>query len=662
MQNNVANIFEKIEQRLEVKRNHASWLRQAITLCVCISSLGLANQSLAQSVDISRPLSGEMHCSGGERKYGVVFAFAKIDGETVARRWLGILGERGPQKPRLQLQDTMYLVEEGSDSITLNPAFGIAGTTEISTLDSITLQVQDSQNEILGSEEGCTYKLSVFPSETAHLDALPDALPEASVANVGFSNKMALFADQFGAFLRYSRPERISCMYAITGGNGNYTRHALFARDFCNTSEFEMESATNLVIIGSDGRRSEIRFQQADRYIQTLQSAEAALSQQRSLEGSTLPTLLATAEGEYGAKLNTGFGYADYLVSVTSTGVRVNIDGVTLRCEQVVDPDTGDIYTTGHDRGNCGSGQFQAGRNPRDNSITYSITSQPAPINLPFLSGEMGDNWLDTVPEVATIKGISLGQRLPGSASEISGYDRLRDRGQLSRYSRSSLGIMGTTNRTNYFESATYLHASVPQELPNNLGSMSFDDLGIYGVNGHVVAMLRRFEPPEEQAPRFDSIQEALISSYGTPTISNRSGAGMVYEWHFSNQGTLLTEAQGTTCQSRFDSDRKDSRFIFLEHQQIETLSLAEIYAGNRPDIEDRHQSMKLRVSSECSYSIRYHIHPAEGGLLKFLVASMYAYDPVRTEIWEARRGELAADIAEDLELQKSSRSVAPDL
>ena len=373
----------------------------------------------------------------------------------------------------------------------------------------------------------------------------------------------------------------------------------------------------------------------------------------------SLQDFIEGAEGEYGANLSIGMGYAEFLVSVTKAGVRVDIDGVMWNCTHVIDPATSMTYVSDQRRGTCGTGAFRGVRND-DRSLTFAIESLADPTTVPFLSRDMGDAWIETVPPAAVIRGIALGRPMPIASNEVEGYSVLQDRGRMSSFSWSSLGFMGF-QRSNYFEGADYILLTEPRDLPNAAGSVSLDNLGAYGVDGRVVAVLRQYEPLEDEAPRHDAVQNALFSTYGEPSVTQRSGAGSVYEWHFDSDGTLLDSRASRSCENRFDSDQTDSRLVFLEQTVLET-SLAEILQGRPARVENRYQQMKLRVAAECSYTIRYHIHPSAEGLLDRMTASMYAYDPVRTEIWGDRRRTLEDEIEEELNLQISSESITPDL
>jgi hypothetical protein len=249
---------------------------------------------------------------------------------------------------------------------------------------------------------------------------------------------------------------------------------------------------------------------------------------------------------------------------------------------------------------------------------------------------------------------------MPSGSEEIEGYSAFQDRGLMSSFSWSSFGFAGFSN-SNYFESAQYVLLTEPRELPNAAGPVSLDNLGVYGVDGRVVAVLRQFEPLEDESPRYEAVDTALRSTYGEPSVAQRAGAGSVYEWHFDSRGALLDTASSRSCENRFDSNETDSRLVFLEQTVLNT-TLAEILEGKPARVESEHQQLKLRVAGECSYTIRYHIHPSEEGLLDRMTASMYAYDPVRTEIWGDLRNELETKIAEELELQISSESITPEL
>ncbi|MGH1458428.1 MAG: hypothetical protein ACRBBT_05950 [Paracoccaceae bacterium] len=610
--------------------------------------------------DFSKPLSGEYSCRNGAKTYGAVFSFVKKGESLFARQWISTFGNASGARPYVNVHDTVFRVEDGPDGVLLSPARELANNRDIASIDAITLR-QNSTGSVSGEEEGCVYNLS--PLETITSKDLPQVLGSAPVhsANVGFSTSLLLFSDEYGTFVSLDNRQKTTCIYSISGENGTYTRTPLFALDDCSQGQLELSSDGNGVWIGADGRGTKIKFQAADKYAARLAEVTQVAQQQKALEATSISDFVANAQGEYGAKLSTGMGYADYLVSVTPSGVRIDVDGVPWRCEYVVEPETSEVFLVGKNGSSCGGGQFQGARDPDNGDLTFALSSNPKPVTLPFISGDMGEGWTSKVPEVAVIKGIALGDKMPTTDAEIPGYTRIQDRGQLSRFSRSSMGMMGVTNSTNYFESATYLKASAPQKLPDGSGSISFDDLGVYGVNGKVVAVFRYQEPQKEQAPRFEAVTEALLSSYGTPTITDRSGAGYVYEWHFAPNGTLLDAKSGQNCQSRFTSDYLDSRFVLLEREKLET-SLTEIYQGKPARIEPETKYLKLRVSSECGFSIRYHIHPSEEGLLRFMQASMYAYDPVRSEIWSARREKLDAEIKKDLELQKTSQAVSPDL
>jgi hypothetical protein len=222
------------------------------------------------------------------------------------------------------------------------------------------------------------------------------------------------------------------------------------------------------------------------------------------------------------------------------------------------------------------------------------------------------------------------------------------------------MGMLGAS-ATNYLDNANYHHAAAPQTLPATNAKISFDDLGIYSIDDKVVAVLRYFEPPEMLAPRYDAVQQALNSTYGEPTFLNRSGVGHVYEWHFDLRGVILAASEAAQCQSKLNGDTSNARGLLLVHEKLET-SLQEIALGRAPRIETATVGQQLRVSSACGYSIRYHIHPRTSGLLQRMTASMYAYDPVRTEIWRDREAEISSEIARNLKTQERSLSISPDL
>ena len=358
--------------------------------------------------------------------------------------------------------------------------------------------------------------------------------------------------------------------------------------------------------------------------------------------------------GEYGAKIMVSLGYyVDYLIAVTPEGIRVDADGFGS-CSYVVDTKTAETFLYDGNAQKCSSARFKLVE-ANKNSITFTFEDWEKSFSVPFLSGDMGEAWKDNAPNSAVIKGIKLGDGAPQSANELDGYTKFVDRGLLGQFAKTSIGFSGFSS-TNYFDGARYLHGSAPQPLPGGR-SISFDDIGVYTVAGDVVAVMRRFEPPEEQAPRYDATREALIATYGQPTIEK----GGNFEWHHDASGALLTKSEGRNCEGRFNGDASNERSIFMTHQELES-SLVEAFQGVPSRIEDKTMARNIRSTAECAYSIRYNIHSTEGGLLDRLWASMYAYDPLRSEIWNDRSARITDEIRKELKLQKNSADIKPDL
>lgn len=172
-------------------------------------------------------------------------------------------------------------------------------------------------------------------------------------------------------------------------------------------------------------------------------------------------------------------------------------------------------------------------------------------------------------------------------------------------------------------------------------------------------SLMRVLEPPEDEAPRYDAVIEAMKSTYGEPTIfRNRT----VYECHFDKAGTLLDSRDGQDCGNRFTANREDSRVVMLQRPELDSMSLVAIYAGQQPCIKQGSEQGKLRVAPGCAYSIIYNVRPRESGVLYKMTALAYAHDPVRSDIWEERMPRLSEEISEELALQQTSRDIAPDL
>lgn len=377
-----------------------------------------------------------------------------------------------------------------------------------------------------------------------------------------------------------------------------------------------------------------------------------------SAQYAELTDLIANGKGEYAAQVSprTGF-YVDYTVSVTDAGILIAADAMMTKCSYVVDAETGKTFAL-EARGRCDTGEFRGERS--GSNIVFAFDGSKNTITLPLVSGAMGDRWIQHVPEAAVIKGIRLGSPAPSSVSDTPGYGALVNHGPLSKFSRSSIGMMGVTN-TNFFERANYLHASESRPIGSTGMTISFDDVAIYSVDGIVAAVMRYQSPPAEEAPRYDAVQEALIKNYGQPTESRRSGAGIIHEWHFDSRGDPAGPKAARACGFRFNGDRNNSRNIILQRQEIDAHYL-DIVAGRPARITQKTDTVGLRASIECGYSIQYHTHPTRDGFLDYMRAVMYAHDPVRTEIWTDRGDALTQRISQEIERHKDSSNIKPDL
>lgn len=472
--------------------------------------------------------------------------------------------------------------------------------------------------------------------------------------------------DEFGAFITMrSDTEGRSCLYEVRpSGEMTLERRLLHSFGRCTDGLVTYTARGPLLVMdwGGGYRQPVGALTAQNQKIAALLSGPKAGVSKHSASGQAedASAILSPEwkEGEYAAQVQVGLGqFVDYSVAKTGSGVRIVAQGRGA-CFYAVNPDTGETYVYKSTTQNCDAGKFV----PVDTTtgLTFKFESWDQPITLPFVSGDMGQSWVDNIPEVAKIKGVALGDRVPQSADALEGYTLLANRGPLGRFHRSSMGMLGAS-ATNYLDNANYHHAAAPQTLPATNAKISFDDLGIYSIDDKVVAVLRYFEPPEMLAPRYDAVQQALNSTYGEPTFLNRSGVGHVYEWHFDLRGVILAASEAAQCQSKLNGDTSNARGLLLVHEKLET-SLQEIALGRAPRIETATVGQQLRVSSACGYSIRYHIHPRTSGLLQRMTASMYAYDPVRTEIWRDREAEISSEIARNLKTQERSLSISPDL
>lgn len=362
----------------------------------------------------------------------------------------------------------------------------------------------------------------------------------------------------------------------------------------------------------------------------------------------------AGVRGIYGDRVRFGNEWADFEVSITDTGAKLVFDALR-DCESVVDPEDGEIYVFKARRDDCATGRFQVLEGGDEITFTYEVW-QGQTLTLPRKAGEMGNDWISNAPQNARIKGIAIGDDLPGSATELDGYSHLRQIGPLGMFSSSSIGFMGSTS-TNWFENAVYHHASNPRSVSS--GTISLDDLGIFSVDDQIVALMRVYEPPEDEAPRYDAILSTLEETYGTPSDSSQRNS---FEWHYDQGGNLLSEMDAKNCQNTTGNASDRSRSILVRSSRLEDLSLSQAYSGVQREVEAQTDSFNLAVGSGCAYSIVYLVYPTDSGLLDRMTAVSYAHDPIRSEIWNSKAERLSAEISRELELQKRSQDVAPDL
>jgi hypothetical protein len=472
--------------------------------------------------------------------------------------------------------------------------------------------------------------------------------------------------DKFGAFITMrSDTEGRSCLYEIRPtGEMTLERHLLHSVGRCTEGLVTYTARGPILVMDWGGGYKQpvgpltAQDRKIEAFLAVLESGETESGALGQSGDVSVGSSSEWKDGEYAAQVQVGLGqFVDYSVAKTGSGVRIVAQGRGA-CFYAANPDTGDTYVYKSTAQNCDAGRFVFV--DTSTGLTFKFESWEQAITLPFVSGDMGQSWLENIPDVARIKGLALGGEVPQSAAGLDGYTLLTNQGALGRYHRSSMGMLGAS-ATNYLDNAVYHHAAAPQPLPGTSETISFDDLGIYSIDDKVVAVLRYFEPPEMFAPRYDAVQQALMSSYGEPTLMNRSGVGHVYEWHFDPRGVLLPAIEGERCQSKLNGDTTNARNLLLVHEKLET-SLQEIALGRAPRIETATVGQQLRVSSECAYSIRYHIHPRISGLLLRMTASMYAHDPVRTEIWRDCEAEISSEIARNLKTQERSLSISPDL
>ena len=115
-------------------------------------------------------------------------------------------------------------------------------------------------------------------------------------------------------------------------------------------------------------------------------------------------------------------------------------------------------------------------------------------------------------------------------------------------------------------------------------------------------------------------------------------------------------------CQNTTGNASDRSRSILVRSSRLEDLSLSQAYSGVQREVEAQTDSFNLAVGSGCAYSIVYLVYPTDSGLLDRMTAVSYAHDPIRSEIWNSKAERLSAEISRELELQKRSQDVAPDL
>jgi len=382
--------------------------------------------------------------------------------------------------------------------------------------------------------------------------------------------------------------------------------------------------------------------------------------------GSSLPVAAQAAapvsdfgdlEGEWSGTVPGAYGRpANIIFTATSEGGRIDINGMMTRCQIVIDPDTGDSYLYGNSRPECKAGTFTASRSGKTLEVMLSDWESPA--TLSRLSGRIDARWLDNVPEAAVVRGVRLGAPAPDNAQQVEGARKLRNFGMLpDQFARGSfLGMAGRA-----FLPARYQLASVPEDIPQVAEDISFDNTGIYSIDDRVVAVLRQYEPPQDQSPRYEAVQEALKLQMGPATVETPSGVGMYYEWLFDEEGVLYSGRDGARCETRFGGSEENARMIGMEFAKTDT-SLAEISQGLAPRVVPKSEYFELRVTAGCGYTVRYHIHPTRNGLLEEMSVVAFAHDPVRAAIWSERQRDLSSEIAEELDLQRASQTIKPKL
>lgn len=366
---------------------------------------------------------------------------------------------------------------------------------------------------------------------------------------------------------------------------------------------------------------------------------------------------LGSVEGEWTGSVAGGHRGLEILFAVTDDAARLFLDGLMVNCQMVVRPtsETGafEAFPYGRRSRNCPEGTaFDVAQRGDELYVWHESWDEWA--ELERLTGPSSGDWVEAAPAQASMLGVEIG----AEATDLAG---VLPEGAVIASPRPLEQVFPRQARSGSMLDAQLRVVSFPRDVGVVDQRISFDNAGVFSIDGRVFAILRRWDPPEDAAPRYDAIQEALIEKLGAPRVERRSGRGMSYEWHFAPDGSVIPSGEDTACHTRFNGSMEDQRSVGFRYNKIE-INRVELSLGHSPRIETAMEEEALRTASGCGFSIRYHIHPRENGLLSYLDAVVFAHEPLAAEIWEDRSTAFADELREAIELHESSQGVEPKL
>lgn len=440
------------------------------------------------------------------------------------------------------------------------------------------------------------------------------------------------------------------CNYDVLSGDkaGEYRYVITDGNTHCNNGVFTLS-------LRDDGRLNFNWFRKGASGTNTLGPDTEKMGEYRQASGLSKPvTETAQIEGEWSGEIITGGigGSTKTLLAATAAGARLEQSGIASGCSAMILPTSADgtFDTFLYRSNNCGQSKV-ALTLIGDDRLEITIVATGKSGTLRRVSGS-ADASVSVPP--TSFRNVALDAALADIDGAVEGKPRISSESVL-KYDLNAGSFMGVANLP--FLDAKYRTVHYPLTHDRYPPDLDEDNIAAYAIDGKVAAIMRVYTPVRETAPSIDAFKDALLNSYGEPSVENEQGPTLNLFWHYGQDGKILSGQQAqVSCIPKPYSDRTYTRQIGMKYRWFKQMM----------DLSVRKQteapSYVLAPVSGCGTSVHFTLTKRQDGSVSKIQSVAFVHEPVAAAIWEERRPRIENEINERIKLQTSRETIAPKL